>query len=410
MKKHGLSKLLAVVVAGMVLNAYAAERVVVKGDYDLIEGILTALGWDYALIGDTDQLLNYDLSEVKQLYINCGVKPSFQPTSVSIAKVKEWVEAGGYLYASDWSAEYIEGWGLEFKKDGKISDTVATVEDPGLKSHIGSELVGGTLSIQYDQPNWRRISNTAHATVLLRGDAQTFSGTVPNSPLAVILKAGKGRAIYTTFHNEEEGIPQPGMKKAIEYFAMMPQAQAAGDELVGNKGLDSNNVVGFAIGTLEQAASNGVGIQGIPAGFDGKYLFQVTNMLIKSPHATTLSAAGNYTLQLLNSKGAEYKSLPVSGNETVEIDVPAADNDGNGWTFKISNASGYESNQSVIAVSWKGDYKGSAGGGEGGEGGAGVGGSSISKSSSSSGCNTVGGPLGLIALAAFITLMSRRKF
>jgi len=405
MKKHGLSKLLAVVVAGMVLNAYAAERVVVEGAFDSIHKILKDLGWDYELI-DGSQLLNYDLSEVKQLYINCG-SDSF---AANLAKVKEWVEAGGYLYASDWSSEYMEGWGLEFKGDGYRSDIVATVEDLGLKSYIGSDLVEGKLPIEYDLPGWHRIVNTAGATVLLHGNMEIFSmvdfsAIEIETPLAVTLKAGKGRAIYTTFHNETGGITQPGMKKAVEYFAMVPQAQAAGDKLVANKGLDSNKVVGFAIGTLEQAASNGVGIQGIPAGFDGKYLFQVTNILTESATETTLASAGSYTLQLFNSKGTEYKSLSVTSNDAVDIDVPAADNDGSGWTFKISNASGYKSSQSVIAVSWKGDYKGSAGGG----GGDGVGSNSSSKSPSSSGCNTAGGPFGLAALVALAALRFRKK-
>jgi len=414
MKKRWVSKLLAMLVGGMVMNAYAEEntvfeKVVVKGGSDSIEKILDELDWDYKLIDslygydpETWSAVLYDLSGVKQLYLNCGALGGEEV----IAHVKEWVEKGGYLYASDLTSPFMEVWGLEFKNDGTTGHVMATIEDAGLKNYIGSELVDDKLPIYYNAGSWARITNLADATVLLRGDAPTGVGIVPDSPLAVTFRVGKGRVLFTTFHNAPGGNLQPGMKRAVEYFATLPDTQASADKLLTSHGLDPNSMVGVAMNTLEEATKGGVEVQGIPAGLEGKYLFQVTETLLGQGQA---SSSGGYTVQLLNSQGTVYETIDATGNKAVIVDVPAADNNGEPWTFKILNSTGYARNQSVIAVSWQGPIGQKPGAGDGGPGGVSTGGGNVNKAGNSSGCNKAAGPFGFVALLALAAFMLLRR-
>ncbi|MDR1471129.1 MAG: hypothetical protein LBS75_01275 [Synergistaceae bacterium] len=395
-------------------SAHAAETVVVEGAFDKIQDILDSLNWEYELI-DNSQFVAYDLSGVKQLYLNCGIGYNDE----TLAKVKKFVEDdGGYLYASDWSSDYLEQWGLKFSGDGVGNQTVlATVTDPGLKGYIQSELTeDGKLEIYYDLPSWKIIEETAGSYVLLTGDvpAEGSSAKIPDSPLAVTFNRGKGRVIYTTFHNEAGGIKQPGMLKAVEYFAMTPKIAADADKLLDEYKLSPNTLVGYSAKPLSSVKADGITVKGVPSGASGVYLFKIadTPSSVSDNNIASLSEGKSFTVELLDSKGVPFGEKSDAGTGSVAFEVPAEKNDGGDWTFKVKKSTGYADTQNVIAASSEkesgnGSGNGNGNGNENGNGNK-NGGIEEEGFGSGGGCSAIGAGLGIFVLLGAVLALKKR--
>jgi hypothetical protein len=121
---------------------------VVPGSFDDIGVILTALGYDYTTLTDADLVNSSNFAPLELLSLNCGSSTSYASDSTVQTDLKNYVDGGGYLYASDWNYEYAENcWpsGLDLYGDDLFDPDIGTgnqaitvsVIDPGLTENLG---------------------------------------------------------------------------------------------------------------------------------------------------------------------------------------------------------------------------------------------------------------------------------
>ncbi len=92
------------------------DIVVVEGVFDTVQDVLDKMSIPHTKIGEQD-LAKFDLSKTMALLINCGVGLEEKNGGVAqtmskadLAKVREFVARGGYLFTSDWGlTEVLEG-------------------------------------------------------------------------------------------------------------------------------------------------------------------------------------------------------------------------------------------------------------------------------------------------------------
>ncbi len=180
-------------------------------------------------LSDLNVLRRYDA-----VFLNCSWLASSYAQQ-SAAALRQYVQEGGYVYASDYAFTYLDeafpGW-IYFYSDpriGKAGTVDARVVDAGLESYLGQSRV----SVRYNLGSWVPVRFTPLALRYLVGDitidlaagvlpplAPPKSGhghgptsasesyfaweTVSDSILALAFNYGRGKVVYTTFHNEAQ--------------------------------------------------------------------------------------------------------------------------------------------------------------------------------------------------------------
>jgi Carboxypeptidase regulatory-like domain len=181
---------------------------VVYGKYDDVGELIEQLGLSYTaystpadLYDDTDLLAQYDA-----VFANCGSDASTTHdgayTSAQLSNVAAWVEAGGTLYASDWEVSLFEGVAPDAVDladptlDGPPDTTVqADILDRNIQALLGT----ATTDINFELAGWALMDGVVDATPLVTGEVEGVE-----RPLAVMHSPGKGRMVFTSFHNEEQ--------------------------------------------------------------------------------------------------------------------------------------------------------------------------------------------------------------
>lgn len=175
--------------------------------------------WALGFLGDYARMSQYDI-----IFINCGVEDRQVTTSANAtqfsANLRQYVEQGGSIYASDWAApiiekafpEFVTWWNgtpqndnVDNAKVGATQSITANVVDPGIRAALGQN----TVALSFDLPYWVAMFGTAPAVkVYFRGNAEWSGpfgiggGTMTNIPFTVGFTVGAGRVIFTSFHQE----------------------------------------------------------------------------------------------------------------------------------------------------------------------------------------------------------------
>jgi hypothetical protein len=118
--------------------------------------------------------------------------------------LRDFVGRGGTLYASDRQYSLVAEAFREFAPaavpNGKKQKLNAEVVDPGLR-----ELIGGELSLSFDQPDWCPAAFEGEKVVVfLQGTYEPLEGEPRSSPFLVKFPFGDGTVIFTSFHNEKQ--------------------------------------------------------------------------------------------------------------------------------------------------------------------------------------------------------------
>jgi len=190
----------------MALDLSADKIGVVPGLYDDIGAILTDLGYAYTTLSDSDLADSGNLDPLVLLFLNCGSSTFWATDATVQANLQDYVNTGGYLYASDWDYEYVENcWpsAIDFiGKDGEGSQTVtADVVDTELAGYLGKN----TAEIFFDLESWVVMNGVDPSTnILVQGDVNTYSGMLNDKPIMVSFAYGSGIVAYTSFHNEAQ--------------------------------------------------------------------------------------------------------------------------------------------------------------------------------------------------------------
>jgi hypothetical protein len=193
---------------------------VVWGEWDQIQHILDRLKLIYTLYTkdgarSTEKLLK-NLQEMKKydiIFLNCGIDDSMITASVA-SNLRQFVEGGGSVYASDFSYDFVElAWpnaitwlGNDASIGSARQATGAKVQAKVISSLLMQRLGGrNQVEIHYRMCPCAAAEKAESGTnVILSGDRMNQGN--PDMPLALHFKpsAKSGNVIYTTFHNDEQ--------------------------------------------------------------------------------------------------------------------------------------------------------------------------------------------------------------
>jgi hypothetical protein len=184
---------------------------VVPGDYDKIGLIINRLGYDYDELTDDDLADFSALDGADMLFLNCGSDTSGADTFAVQQNLRDFVSAGGYLYASDWEYKYVQAtWpdAIDFYEEdgysevGPVQFISAHATDDDLALYLSSD----NVVIEFDLGGWIIMNGVASTTsVLVEGHVELSDGdTLPDRPLMAYFEHGDGVVAYTSFHNEAQ--------------------------------------------------------------------------------------------------------------------------------------------------------------------------------------------------------------
>lgn len=194
---------------------------VISGQYDTIEDILDYLAIDYDVVdGRTGNAsVNflrdegaYDYYDV--IFFNCGFSDAWLQHDAEIsAKLYDFVNNGGSVYASDWAYYVVENTfpdanlfhGDDGQPDSAHVGDEQTLQATVLDLNMQILLGGASAQINYDLGIWTAMVAPGPATdVLISGDYSYNGNQSRVGPLATRFHVGDGTVIFTTFHNEQQ--------------------------------------------------------------------------------------------------------------------------------------------------------------------------------------------------------------
>lgn len=193
----------------------------VPGSYDSIEKIVRD-----RLRYPIDQIAAADLSnpaitsQYDMIFLNCGLDQSRATDPATIANLRDYIAAGGIIYASDYAMGYAKALFPEdlisVAANGDVQTAPATVTSQELLAFVGKT----DITIYYKLGAWYTLEQiSANARVLLTGSYTAGGTTQSNQPLAVVIDHGEGHLVYTTFHNNDA--PTPDQVRVLYYFVFI---------------------------------------------------------------------------------------------------------------------------------------------------------------------------------------------
>jgi hypothetical protein len=224
----------------------------VVGEWDHVEDVLESLGlnvteyngntWGQGIPANVAQQRHQTVTELLTnpahigqydvVFLNCGISEQWASTNQALVAqtLRDYVEAGGSIYASDWSHYVIESAfpdkitfhgndaQITSARVGNQASVSGVVVDPAMSTLLGSN----TASIAYDAPQWVTMQSVDPTVDVLVEGTFPFGGDANltgSGPLSVRFTAGQGRVIYTTFHNEGAATT-PDMHDMLEEIAL----------------------------------------------------------------------------------------------------------------------------------------------------------------------------------------------
>jgi len=220
---------------------------VVKGDYDDFGRVLDDMGFvSYHTIngGDQTELTDFlsspdELAKYDLIFFNGGLVEDgvfYDTTNASnpvptliMDNIRDYVNNGGSIYASDWSYDIIEiGWPdkIDFVGADEVPDDAqkgdydlldAAVTDASLSEYLGKQYI----SVEYDLPVWPPIETTSRTvSVHLTGTVPYSDGlsdyTLSSVPLLVTFNSDQGKVAYSTFRVVRNG--NEDMLQTLQYI------------------------------------------------------------------------------------------------------------------------------------------------------------------------------------------------
>jgi len=226
MRKISMLVLLVLTIAAIgnfsMMNAQGLgiKIAVTPEEYDHMQLLLDEWGYTYTEISASDLADHSVTKQYDAIFINCAY---YDETDADNAanNLKDFVDKGGAIYASDWADVFINSAFPTYvtfgEKDGPVQTADAKVKDAGLVDYLGGE---DTLSFYYDLPGWVPIESVSSNVDILAVADVTYGGSShPHMPAVVRFNYGMGSVIYTTFHEAAQG----GLvKKMMQYLMLTP--------------------------------------------------------------------------------------------------------------------------------------------------------------------------------------------
>jgi hypothetical protein len=198
---------------------------VVTGDFDNFEKVLKKVGIGGAydvdgqrgeellqFLGNVEEMKTYDAIFFAGGHLESGIfygDAGDEAVKAVKANLKEYVEKGGVIYASDWSYDVLEEtWPSQIEFIDETAPDASQIGEPellkceitmsGLEEAVGRE----TVKMNLDLDAWPVVDSVGDdAKVFLRADAPwrkgMDTGTEKDSPMLVEFGVGKGTVIFT---------------------------------------------------------------------------------------------------------------------------------------------------------------------------------------------------------------------
>jgi hypothetical protein len=216
---------------------------VVTGFYDRIEDFLTRDGvsvvpidgqndWAEEFFGSLDNLEQYDV-----IFINCGANEREFAGRAGLSanarrNLRTYVEQGGGLYVSDWAYAVVEqvfSDRIDFFGDDEEHDAAemgvggtyqARVLDAGLGNFLAqSGFANDAVDIEFSFQAGSIITGVSPGvTTFLEADMQfrtdAANPILRDTPITVGFRQGRGRVIFTSFHQETD--PEDGTSEVLD--------------------------------------------------------------------------------------------------------------------------------------------------------------------------------------------------
>uniref|UniRef100_A0A7C4XJD8 Carboxypeptidase-like regulatory domain-containing protein n=1 Tax=candidate division WOR-3 bacterium TaxID=2052148 RepID=A0A7C4XJD8_UNCW3 len=206
-------------------GAVKIKMAVVYGSYDSIEEILANLGFPEISSPDVDSTgyvfynepadLFTDMSLLNKfsiVFVNCGADESLDSTMIN--NIKQYIQGGKSMYASDWAycyvekpfPDYIDFYGNDTvdgdAKKGNSEVVTATVLADDLTQQLGKN----SMEIDFNLGAWVIMDGVSNNTeVMIRATVHDYNNQeLPNRPIMARFNYGNGRVLYTSFHNEAQ--------------------------------------------------------------------------------------------------------------------------------------------------------------------------------------------------------------
>lgn len=224
------------------IEAINLRIAVVTGDYDRVEDVLGSIGiqdndvdlypssflnaaWVDDLVMDYAVLSQYDI-----VFLNCGLSDldfvsRFFANATASANLRQFVQEGGSVYASDWAYYVVEKTWPDFVDfvgddasgdNGKVGAAPRDVDANIVDAPMALALGQTSMVLHYPLLSWVVMESASPATtVYIRGDAEIDTGaTLRDVPHTVAFRPGLGRVLFTSFH-QEAGI-NPDMQRVLQ--------------------------------------------------------------------------------------------------------------------------------------------------------------------------------------------------
>ncbi len=249
-------------------GAYAANFAVTPPGYDDMGEILTSMGRQWEEISLEDLRNSAKISGYQAIFLNCDDMEVHQD---AVLNLRNFVNAGGALYASDFAIEYVMaafpgfitlyGPGEMMGMAGAEQIINADITDKGLAAFLNPTSPPSKIELDFDMGGWVVMDSVSAAVrVYLRGDVKVFTAwdgdmdfdwdgdwddwmdqdwdenwwdeeeweieteLITNKPLLVSFEYGKGRVIFTSFHNEPQLTAL--QEKLLNYLVLIPETSS----------------------------------------------------------------------------------------------------------------------------------------------------------------------------------------
>ena len=178
----------------------SAEIIVVQGTYDRVEDVLGAVDIKHTLI-TLAQLESVELSAGQLLIINCATQG---PSKETIAKIRRFVKAGGFLYTTDWALKYVvqRAFPTYVKWNGKSTKNDVV----GIKIVKKDNMFLQNVNLSKGDPQWWLESSSYPIKVLDKKRVQVLIRSKEmkkkygSEAIAVSFKFGEGQVLHIASH------------------------------------------------------------------------------------------------------------------------------------------------------------------------------------------------------------------
>jgi hypothetical protein len=198
---------------------------VVDSKFDRVEIVLRNMELEFDLIRQKDLEDPVTFTRYRAVYFPCGIdepieqklsvlaqrasiksvalKPDYyEPDRKKISSnIKQFIEDGGSAYFSDYSYEYLQ----------EAFDIFRFFDDfpyMGMTGRIEARVMGdmprfslkSKMAFYFTHPGWIAVKSAGDSEILSEGEFDTPRGR-KKGPISVIIKRGRGEAIYTSYHS-----------------------------------------------------------------------------------------------------------------------------------------------------------------------------------------------------------------